>query len=185
MITRDRAFTAVYRACLVAYPRDFRAAYGPEMVQVFRTAVRNSRAPLALLARALSDLTGSALRERMTFARWDVRYLLVWMAASLLSFAGGYLHLHGDADRMTAVLVLGGAFLCGFVYPGKAFRWGVIVGIGVPLALLMAHGSAGSHHSHDADSLSPLALLPALFGAYAGAILAALMRLPAVSRSRL
>jgi hypothetical protein len=154
------------------------------MVQVFRTALRESRAPVTLLAGALSDLAGSALRER-TETRWDARYLLVWMAATLLSFAGGYVHLHRDSDQMAMVLVLGGAFLCGFVYPGKALRWGAIVGIGVPLALLMGHGTPGAHHAHDADSFSPLAILPGLFGAYAGSVVASLMRLPAVARSRM
>src|SRR5438309_180523 len=136
MTARERALTAVYRACLLAYPLEFRAAYGAEMVQVFCTALRGSSAPFALIAAALGDLAGSALRERMASTRWGSRYVFVWMAAMLLSFAGGYLHLRSDADQMAAVLVLGGACLCGFLYPAKAFRWGVIIGIGVPLALL-------------------------------------------------
>ena len=173
----DRSLIRLYQLCLVAYPRDFRSAYGAEMIQVFRTAMRDSsRARLALFSIAVVDLAGSAARERLAAIRWDARYLVVWAAAILISFSSGYLHLHTDADGMGAGLVLGGAFLCGLVYPRKPLHWGTIVGIGIPLGLLIAHRIAGVPvASHDADNLSPLTLVPALVGAYAGSFLGALM----------
>jgi hypothetical protein len=65
-----RVSERLYRALLVAYPREFRDAYGPQMAQVFRdscreTVVQADIGGLVLLwARTLWDLLSTAIAER-------------------------------------------------------------------------------------------------------------------------
>lgn len=65
-----RLATAVYRALLIVYPVEFRRAYGPWMIQVFRDRCRDVRrqrgtgALLVLWLRTLADLVTTALAER-------------------------------------------------------------------------------------------------------------------------
>ncbi len=65
-----RVSERVYRVLLVAYPKEFRDAYGPHMTQVFRDAYRESieRAGMAglvtLWAHAVLDLLTTAFAER-------------------------------------------------------------------------------------------------------------------------
>ncbi len=62
--------TAVYRALLVVYPVEFRRAYGPQLVQVFKDRCRDvcrqrgARALLVLWLHTLADLVTTALTER-------------------------------------------------------------------------------------------------------------------------
>lgn len=174
----DRALVGLYRLGLHAYPREFRRAYGEEMAQVFQTALHARLIPpRMLLMRAAADLVASAVQERLAAMRLDIRALLVCIVAILLSGGAGYLHLRTDADATAALLVLTGGVLCGLLYPGKSLRWGLIVGIGVPLALVVGHSLARVPvPPHDPDTLSPLTLLPALLGAYAGSALGAIPR---------
>jgi hypothetical protein len=66
----SRLSERVYRALLVAYPKRFRDAYGPQMVRAFRDVLREERLrggaawPARLWARTLPDLAASAFAER-------------------------------------------------------------------------------------------------------------------------
>lgn len=187
MTRLDRALARVYRLCLYAYPGDFRRAYGEEMAQVFQTALHARLIPPGgLVVQAAADLAVSSTRERLAAMRLDIRYVLVWAVAILVSGVAGYLHLRTDTDGTAAVLVLAGGVLCGLLYPGKSFRWGMIVGVGVPLVLVLGHSLGGVPvPRHDPDMLSPLILLPALLGAYAGSAIGVLPRQSVeASRSR-
>ena len=61
----------VYRALLVAYPRDFRQEYGEQMIQFFRDRMRldgGGLRGLLIWMQLVPDLAASALRERTAAA---------------------------------------------------------------------------------------------------------------------
>jgi hypothetical protein len=66
-----RVSERAYRALLVLYPKEFRDAYGPQMVEVFRDACRGEVREagivglVALWRRALWDLASTAVAERI------------------------------------------------------------------------------------------------------------------------
>ena len=65
----------VYEALLVAYPKEFRRVYGPQMAQVFKDLCREERRGGAfgitrLWVRTLLDLGASAFVERSKAMRW-------------------------------------------------------------------------------------------------------------------
>jgi hypothetical protein len=67
-----QAGVRVYEWLLCLYPRGFRAAYGSQMMQLFRDLCRDAshepgrRARFAVWLRILPDLTSSVLREHIT-----------------------------------------------------------------------------------------------------------------------
>jgi hypothetical protein len=171
------ASTTVYAALLIAYPRAFRREYGRQMTQVFRTSCLQSMRGTGELGRfwlrALADLVSSATAERASVARRQnkrpVRYL--YLAALLVSVVTGYVHLRVDADQLVFLLLLVGAFLCGVAHPAGAWRWAVIAGLGIPIALAIGHGSPAALFPHrDSDLPVPLPLVQAIFAAYGGAV---------------
>lgn len=78
----------IYRALLVAYPKEFRREYGPQMVQLFRDTHKEELdggrrgALIALWLRTLVELASTALRER---SRIRVKRDL-WMSVGLNFF---------------------------------------------------------------------------------------------------
>lgn len=179
---RARSFglsVRIYQTLLIVYPPDFRREFGPEMVQVFRAACRHpAKHSFHGLVRfwfhTLVDLVASASAERLS----DLRKLngshrpYVYLGALLLSLATGYLHLRADADALSIALLLGGACIFGFACPAGAWRLALIVGLGIPAALLVGHGGVAPPFTHrDADLPLPASLIPALIGAYTGAFI--------------
>lgn len=66
----------VYEALLVAYPKEFRSKYGPQMAQVFRDLCREERRGKAfriaeLWVRTLLDLATTAFVERSSVFAFD------------------------------------------------------------------------------------------------------------------
>jgi len=168
----------IYRMLLIIYPTAFRRQFGREMVQVFRVAGRHSlacgsRSLLQFWVRAFSDLAASGSAERLDEVRRRTgpHRPYAYAGALTLSLLTGYVHLHADADALSIVLLLGGAFGFGLVFPAAAWRWALILGLGIPAALLVAHGVAIPSVPHrDADLPIPAPLVPALLGAYTGAL---------------
>ena len=169
----------LYETLLIAYPPSFRREYGRQMVQVFHTACRHAaqragaRRVAQLWLRTLGDLVYSAGAERIMVLRaYDdplQRYL--YLGAVLISGFTGYIHLRTDADRLVILLLVAGCFACGIARPAGAWRWALIVGLGIPLAMLVGHGvPAGSLSRRDVDLPLPAPLIPALLGAYSGAL---------------
>jgi hypothetical protein len=66
------------------------------------------------------------------------RYL--YLGTVLMSGFTGYIHLRADADRLVILLLVAACFVCGTVRPTGAWRWALIVGLGIPLAMLIGHG---------------------------------------------
>lgn len=168
----------LYGILLVAYPASFRREFSGQMVQVFRVACRHSvregrRGLLHFWLHALVDLITSASAERLSDRRArngpGIPYL--YMAALILSLVTGYLHLRADADVLSVALLLGGGSFFGLVHPKGALRFALILGLGIPAALFVAHGGVASPVPHrDADLPLPAALIPAMLGAYTGVV---------------
>ncbi|GAC1443828.1 MAG: hypothetical protein NVSMB52_02550 [Chloroflexota bacterium] len=175
-----RLSTSIYAALLIAYPRPFRHEYGTQMTQVFRTACLHAARsePVSGLSRfwvrAVYDLFSSAFSERAATLRGQhqVTKHCLYGTALAISVLTGSIHLRLDADGLVIVLLIGGTFLCGLVSPTGAWRWGVIAGMGIPVALLLGHGSDALLFPHrDTDLPWPIPLLPAIIAAYCGAAL--------------
>lgn len=169
----------LYETLLIAYPLSFRREYGRQMVQVFHTACRHAaqqagaRRLAQLWLRTLGDLVYSAGAERIMALRAhnDPLQRYLYLGAVLISGFTGYIHLRVDADRLVLLLLVAGCFVCGTVRPTGAWRWALIVGLGIPLVMLVGHGvPADSLSRRDVDLPLPAPLIPALLGAYSGAL---------------
>jgi len=169
----------IYGRLLIAYPLSFRREYGRQMVQVFHTACRHAvqqasaRQVVQLWLRTLGDLVYSAGAERIMELRQhgDPLQRYLYLGAVLISGFTGYIHLRTDADRLVILLLVAGCFACGIARPAGAWRCALIVGLGIPLAMLVGHGvPAGSLSRRDVDLPLPAPLIPALLGAYSGAL---------------
>ncbi len=169
----------IYRRLLIAYPPSFRREYGRQMIQVFHTAcchaVRqtSAREVVHLWLRTLGDLVYSAGAERIVVLRAhdDRMQRYFYLGAVLLSGFTGYIHLWVDADRLVILLLVSGCFIFGTVRPTGAWRWALIVGLGIPVAMVIGHGMPASSLSRrDVDLPLPAPLIPALLGAYSGAL---------------
>lgn len=169
-------FARLYGIMLIAYPPTFRREFSGQMVQVFRAACRHSlqegsRGLTRFWIHALADLITSASAERFSErrARSGPGAPHLYMAALILSIATGYLHLRADADVWSVALLLGGGCLFGLAHPKGVLRFALILGLGIPAALFVAHGGVASSVPHrDADLPVPASFMPALIGAYTG-----------------
>jgi hypothetical protein len=171
-----RLSAGIYQALLVVYPLTFRRQFGPEMVQVFRVACRHSvsrggRSLVWFWMQALADLVASGSAERVSEMRRrsGQHRPYLYVGALILSLVTGYVHLRADADALSVVLLLGGAFGFGLACPVAAWRWALILGMGIPAALLVGHGLVAPSVPHRDTDLPVLApLVAALLGAYTG-----------------
>ncbi len=170
----------IYGRLLIAYPPSFRREYDRQMVQVFHTACRHAaqqataRQVVQLWLRTLGDLVYSAGAERIMVLRAhdDPLQRYLYLGAVLISGFTGYIHLRVDADRLVILLLVAACFVCGTARPTGAWRWALIVGLGVPLAMLIGHGiPADSLSRRDVDLPLPAPFIPALLGAYSGALM--------------
>lgn len=181
--------TRIYGTLLIVYPSTFRHQYGQEMIQVFRAACHHpaahgSRGPVRFWFRAVADLAASARAERLADSRRrrGPHRPYLYAGALMVSLVAGYVHLHSDADGLSIALVLGGAGGFSLVCPKGAWRFALIVGLGIPAALLVAHGVTAPTAAHaDADLPLPAPLLPALIGAYLGALMHRVFPRPIIS----
>jgi hypothetical protein len=111
----------VYRTLLMAYPADHRAAFGDEMVQLFRDRLRRDGGGLgsaAVWVHAGLDLAGSAFIERLETAMNLQTYTSRWWEATIVVYA--------------IVQVVMGSIFTANGYPG----WATLVGF-LPAALLL------------------------------------------------
>jgi len=165
----------LYRGLLHAYPPEFRSRYGPEMNQLFRDQLRDALSNQGLLGflpfctRTAWDLSKSILRERSNLQN------LVGMLclAAALSFAlyATYVDRH-NADEVypTLMVVLVGSFILGVARPRRAWRWALILGLGVPFFGPL-HGLPARLASPGNWAILAVLLIPGLLGAYSGAVL--------------
>lgn len=179
----------IYRALLLAYPRAFRREYGALMTQLFRDQCRDvlrqdrRRDLLRLWRRTLIDTAVNASQARWAalqrIRRMSKRGLLFIGLALVLSVLIGYVNLNASEAQapMFCLLFFGG--LIGFLQPKAAWRWGVLLGLSIPLSyvigLVLRYPIVDPPH----DPLSPLGtvilVIPATIAAYAGVLVRTLM----------
>lgn len=136
----------LYASLLRLYPADFRERYGPEMLRVFTDGCRDAYATrgviglLAVWARATGDLFINAGLERARAMRQMRLHRTVGIipGAILVGVILGYLNLHNDEVQMPFAILLFSTFLLGFCQPKQAWRWALIIGLGVPLSSLLS-----------------------------------------------
>ncbi len=173
------ASVRLYALMLVLYPSGFRREFGRDMVEVFRVAARRPthhgfHGLFGFWLHAFSDLVASAAAERRSASPHDdiVRPQYIYLSVVILSLAVGYAHLRYDDDALSIALLLGGGCLFGLARPSGAWKVAFILGMGIPIALLVAYGSAGFSYPHrDVDSPAPIPLIPAYIGTYSGVLL--------------
>ncbi len=94
------------------------------------------------------------------------------LIALLGGFLAGAVDFNNDEPQAAVIVILICAGLAGFIAPGKAWRWAIIVGLGVPIVYLIA--TAVGYHSKSTPEpgwyASLIALLPAFISAYAGVL---------------
>ncbi len=95
----------------------------------------------------------------------------VLLIALTLGLAAGSCSALGG-DELTPALLLTGGFLLGFSSPHRAWRWGLMVGVCVPVAWLALQALARTSPPSEVRAFGELASpLPAFLGAYAGVLL--------------
>ena len=91
-----------------------------------------------------------------------------YLLAMALGLLAGYVDFHSEEVQPAALLLLVFSFGVGFVYPVRAWRWGVLMGVCIPLAITIGY-ALGFKPVYPAHPLSAfIAVIPALIGAYCG-----------------
>lgn len=93
----------------------------------------------------------------------------------------GYIDLHNNEVWAALILLLPVSFIFGLLAPHRAWQWALLVGVGLPLAYLIALLAGATLPCHPGfecptlDTITTLqtfiALAPAFVGAYSGALL--------------
>jgi hypothetical protein len=94
-----------------------------------------------------------------------------WALGVAFGLLVGYVDYHSEEVQLPALLLLVFAFLLGFAQPKGAWRWALVVGVGVPLVHLLGR-TLGYPQPYPTDfSIVLLPLIFALAGTYAGALI--------------
>ena len=170
-----RLACGLYRGLLHAYPPEFRLRYGIEMNQVFRDQLRDTlskqgaRGLVTFGARTAWDFCTSVPRERFTLQ--SLGGMLCLAAALGFAMYATYVDRHNVTEVYpTLMVVLVGSFILGILRPRSAWRWAILIGLGVPFfgplpALPARLASPGRW------AMLAVLLIPGLIGAYTGSIL--------------
>jgi hypothetical protein len=108
----------------------------------------------------------------ITRYRWQFDVLCVALAV-IGGFLAGAADFNNDEPQAAVIVIVVFAGLLGFLQPRKAWRWALIVGLGVPVVYLIAT-ALGYHARSVAEPgwyASLIALLPAFISTYGGALL--------------
>lgn len=171
----------IYRLLMFAYPAEYRKDYGIPMMQTFTDLYRDAlkshgRLPLIRFwLNILTDVIVSAVLEhvsawtrRIRMSRQGVSTLLLVIAFCILT---GYVNLNASEVQAPMACILAFSFLAGLLQPKAAWRWGILIGLSVPLSYFI--GFAINYKIVDPPRL-PITLvvlvIPALIATY-GAVL--------------
>ena len=115
--TEAKYFVWIYSILLLAYPREFRREYGPEMVRLVLDCQRDADAVSArrrLWLRTFFDLVRTAPRERLNNLRQENKLMrklhpnLVAIGGCVLSILGAMLLLnYGRSHQVPSILLFG------------------------------------------------------------------------------
>ena len=102
-----------------------------------------------------------------------------YAVAFVLGLWIGYVDLHNDEVWAALLLLLPITFAFGCLNPERAWQWALLIGMGIPLAYLLALFAGYTlpcHPGFECPTLNTIttlqtfmALVPALIGAYSGA----------------
>lgn len=160
-----RVSERVYRALLVAYPKEFRRVYGAQMMQVFRDLCREERQRngtfglARLWFRTLLDLAATAFVERSKVVKWRLLMplaLIVGLLIALVDSSPGW-----DDTGVSAAAVFASCGILGALHPARAWQWALAVGLWIPALSIALHQNYESW----------MALAVALAGAYVGKLM--------------
>ena len=108
----------------------------------------------------------------VTRDRWQFAALCIALAV-IGAFLAGAVDFNNDEPQAAVIVIVVFAGLLGLIQPRRAWRWAVIVGLGVPMVYLIA--SALGYHSKSVGEpgwyASLIALIPAFISAYCGVLL--------------
>ena len=110
----------------------------------------------------------------MTWARYRWQVDVVCIAIAFVgAFLAGAMDFNNDEPQAAVIVIVVFAGLLGFIQPRKAWRWAIIVGLGVPTVYLIA--TALGYHSKSVPEpgwyASLIALIPAFISTYCGVLL--------------
>ena len=152
----------VYEILLLAYPKEFRREYGPQMAQVFRDLCREERRQggafglAGLWVRTLLDLAVTAFVERSKAMRWKFLMPVALVLGLLIALVDS--SPNWDDTGITAAAVFGSCGALGAIHPRRTWQWALAVGAWIPALGIALH--------QNYESWAALAV--ALVGAYAG-----------------
>jgi ABC-type multidrug transport system permease subunit len=96
---------------------------------------------------------------------------------ALLSFAGGliagWVDFNNDEPQAAAIVVILCAALLGFAQPRNAWRWAIVIALGIPVVYLIATTLGLQPRTPPEPGLyaSLLALIPSFISAYGGVLI--------------
>jgi len=181
---RSTVADRIYRLLLIIYPRSFRRAYGPALVQVFHDCARDAHRERGLIGllgwwgRTASDLAMTAGVQRAVEVRGGLarrwRGAILTLLALVLSVATGYLNTHTDEVLVVLpwVLLVTGVF--GVAAPRGVWHGAMLIGLAAPasqIVAVMLHLRVPYPNTLRDIGDSCVTLIPALIGVAAGAAL--------------
>src|SRR5512135_3027631 len=108
----------------------------------------------------------------MTRDRWLFAALCLALAV-IGAFLAGAVDFNNDEPQAAVIVIIAFAGLLGFIQPRKAWRWALIIGLGVPIVYLIA--TALGYHAKSVGEpgwyASLIALIPAFISTYCGVLL--------------
>ena len=108
----------------------------------------------------------------ITRYRWQFD-VLCFALAVIGGFLAGVVDFNNDEPQAAVIVIVAFTGLLGFIQPRKAWRWALIVGLGVPIVYLIA--TALGYHAKSVGEpgwyASLIALIPAFISTYCGVLL--------------
>lgn len=98
--------------------------------------------------------------------------VMCFLIALIGAAFAGWVDFNNDEPQAAVLVILVVTFLLGYVLPGRAWLWALIVALGLPAVYLMARSLGYQPKSLPSPGwyASLLALIPAFIGTYAGAL---------------
>jgi hypothetical protein len=108
----------------------------------------------------------------LTHSRWQLDALCFALAV-IGAFIAGAVDFNNDEPQAAMIVIVVFAGSLGFIQPRKAWRWAIIVGLGVPTVYLIATalGNYAKSVPEPGWYASLIALIPAFVSTYCGVLL--------------
>ncbi len=109
----------------------------------------------------------------MTMTRYRWQFDMLCLALAVIGgFLAGAVDFNNDEPQAAVIVIVVFAGLLGSIQPRKAWRWALIVGLGVPIVYLIA--TALGYHAKSVGEpgwyASLIALIPAFISTYCGVL---------------